>query len=89
MSTMPTLFVRDVPPELYESLRDRARREGRSINAETIALLRRALLTARDEPPLDVLERLRRSREEFPISPEAPPPEQLIREDRDARSSGS
>lgn len=89
MSEMPTLFVRGVPPELYESLRDRARREGRSINAETIALLRRALLTVRDELPLDVLERLRRSREEFAISPEAPPPEQLIREDRDARSRGS
>jgi hypothetical protein len=38
-----TLHVRNVPDELYEELRARAERDGRSIGAEAIALLRGAL----------------------------------------------
>jgi plasmid stability protein len=40
---MATLHVRDVPDELYEELRKRAERDGRSIGAEAIALLRFAM----------------------------------------------
>ncbi len=40
---MATLHVRNVPDELYAELRAAAEREGRSIGAETIALLRSAL----------------------------------------------
>src|SRR3954469_4995510 len=40
---MATLHVRNVPDELYEDLRALAEREGRSIGAEAIALLRGAL----------------------------------------------
>ncbi len=40
---MATLHVRNVPDELYERLRASAGAEGRSIGAEAIALLRRAL----------------------------------------------
>jgi hypothetical protein len=39
---MPTLYVENVPKELYELLRDRAR----SIAAETLSLLERTLPTA-------------------------------------------
>jgi plasmid stability protein len=40
---MATLHVRKVPDELYEELRALAQRDGRSIGAEAIALLRGAL----------------------------------------------
>ncbi|MGZ4290177.1 MAG: FitA-like ribbon-helix-helix domain-containing protein [Gaiellaceae bacterium] len=41
---MATLHVRNVPDELYEELRATAERDGRSIGAEAITLLRGALL---------------------------------------------
>ena len=40
---MATLHVRNVPDELYESLRANAAVEGRSIGAQTVMLLQRAL----------------------------------------------
>jgi plasmid stability protein len=40
---MATLHVRNVPDELYEELRASAARDGRSIGAEAISLLRTAL----------------------------------------------
>jgi plasmid stability protein len=45
---MATLHVRNIPEPLYELLRERAEREGRSIGAETTMLLEQAL--ARREP---------------------------------------
>jgi plasmid stability protein len=36
---MPTLYVENVPDELYEALRKRAREHGTSIAAEVISLL--------------------------------------------------
>jgi plasmid stability protein len=36
---MPTLYVENVPEELYEALRERARGRGRSIASEVISLL--------------------------------------------------
>ena len=83
---MATLHVRNVPPELYEALRDRAAREGRSMNAEVIAILRRSLASRRD--PEDLIGDLRRFRERVQLAPDAPPPEELIREDRDAGHGG-
>ena len=41
---MATLHVRNVPDELYEELRTTAERDGRSIGAEAIVLLRSALV---------------------------------------------
>src|SRR5438093_11494778 len=40
---MATLHVRNVPDELYEELRTVAERDGRSIGAEAITLLRSAM----------------------------------------------
>jgi plasmid stability protein len=45
---VPALHVRNVPEPLYEKLRARAEREGRSINGEAIAILEEAL--ARPSP---------------------------------------
>jgi plasmid stability protein len=39
MRRMPTLYIRNVPPEVYEALKARAKREGRSVNAEALTLL--------------------------------------------------
>jgi plasmid stability protein len=83
---VPTLHIRNVPPEVYEALRARAAREGRSMNAEVIAILRRSLASRRD--PEDVIADLRRFRERVQLPSHAPPPEALIREDRDAGHRG-
>jgi plasmid stability protein len=43
MSGVATLYLRDVPEALYRSLKRRARRNRRSMNAEAIAILQQAL----------------------------------------------
>ena len=39
MSAMPNVHIRDLPPEAVETLRDAAKRHGRSLNAEIVAVL--------------------------------------------------
>ncbi len=81
---MPTLYVENVPDDLYRALRKRARENRNSIAAEVITLLERNIPTA-DE--------LRRRREFYvhmaelrPHPTESSGPfrtaEELIREDR-------
>jgi plasmid stability protein len=84
MTAMPTLHVRNVPDDVYVALRTRAEREGRSMSAEVIAILRRTLLRRRD--PDELLADLRATRERAPLPAGAPKPEDVIREDRDAGS---
>jgi len=81
---MATLYVENVPDELYKALRKRARQRRRSIAAEIITLLEEnypteAELQARAEW-IDRLERLRRkkprARGPFPST------EEMLREDR-------
>jgi plasmid stability protein len=45
---MPTLYVENVPDELYEALRRRARENRRSIAAEVLAMLEDNVPTARE-----------------------------------------
>jgi plasmid stability protein len=45
---MATLYVENVPEELYEALRARARSRRRSIAAEIVALLEETIPTARE-----------------------------------------
>ncbi len=52
---MPTLYVENVPKDLYEALRARARKRRTSIAAEVISLLKDAVPTATE------LKRRRRS----------------------------
>lgn len=40
---MPALQVRNIPDDLYEALEARAEAEGRSLSAQTVAILKRAL----------------------------------------------
>lgn len=84
---MATLYVRDVPNDLYERLKDSAAQEGRSISQEALRLLRLALLTERPKPDPEFMawfqwvnqqrERWAREGRKFPDSTA------LIREDRD------
>jgi plasmid stability protein len=76
-----TLHVRNVPDELYEELRIRAKREGRSINAETIAVLRETLRPSAE----DLLAEIESLRATTTLPTGAFAPERIIRRDRDAR----
>jgi plasmid stability protein len=78
---MATLHVRNVPDDVYEALRTRARAEGRSINAAAITILREALT------PVDagaMIEDLRRFRARTKLPQGALAPEEIIRRDRDS-----
>jgi hypothetical protein len=39
MNALPTLYVRDIPPGLYNQLKRWAKQSKRSVNAEVVALL--------------------------------------------------
>lgn len=78
---MPTLHIRNVPSELYEALRERAKTNGRSINAEVIDLLGRGVARRRRNGRWWT--EFERVRSEWRLPPDAPRPEDLIREDRD------
>jgi len=59
---MATLTIKNIPLEVYERLKRRAKTNRRSINQEVIAVIERALET----PPIDVdstLERTQKIRE--------------------------
>jgi len=78
---MPTLHVRNVPDELYERLRLRARNQGRSMTAEVVHLLQSALEeNARSQE--DILAGIRRRRFYHPAAANAPTSLHLLREDR-------
>jgi hypothetical protein len=88
MCEMPNVHVRDVPPDALETLREAAKRSGRSLNAEIVAAL--VAQAARERGAADLLERLaevRRSwKEQFPDGfPPGLEPETIIRRDRDSR----
>ena len=60
---MATLFVKDVPEDVYEALKDRARENGRSLAAEVRFLLQ--LHLPRRRSPKEVVESVRRLREKI------------------------
>ena len=78
-----TLHVRNVPEDVYEALRKRAEREGRSISATTIEILRRSLPAAFD--PEALLTDIEADIERWSWPEDGPTPEEIIRRDRDSR----
>ena len=82
MANMATLYVRDVPERLHKRLRARARKNGRSLNAEVIEILDGVV--DRDREGGFITEKLRELAEEINWPADAPTPEQIIREHRDA-----
>ncbi len=82
---MPTLYVENVPKELYEALRRRARSRRRSIAAEVLALLEENVPTPQElkarQDLLRKLVRMRTKRTNF--SRVFPSTEEMLREDRE------
>ncbi|MEH1814813.1 MAG: Arc family DNA-binding protein [Nostoc sp.] len=87
---MATLYVRNLPDDLYAKLQELAASEHRSINAQVITLLEQALKTEtqqiEDQKRQNVLKVLEESRQRRRVNPAdfgLPDSTQLIREDRD------
>jgi plasmid stability protein len=82
---MPTLYIRNVPPEVYEALKARAEREGRSVNAEALALLEEIAEEERGRAAVDrFLALAREIRAKRP--PGGPSAVEIIREMREERT---
>jgi plasmid stability protein len=79
---LAAFHLRNIPDHLYVSLRERAAREGRSVNAQILEILERDLARPSSE---ELNRRLHELRARFTLPPDAPKPEDLIRRDRDAR----
>lgn len=81
---MATLYVRNVPGELYEALRRRALQNRRSVSAEVILLLEQFVPTARElrsrRAAIRRLERLRSI--PSPSAGPFPSTEEMVHEDR-------
>lgn len=80
---MATLYVRDVPSELYEQLRREAASARRSLSAETIELLRRSLSPGSGLSLEQFLQGADQIRSEHAVPAGSPAAAELIREDRD------
>jgi plasmid stability protein len=82
---MPTLYVENVPKDLYQALRKRARENRNSIAAEVISLLERNIPTAEElRQRREFYDRIARSRtSQAERGGPFPTVEEMIREDRD------
>jgi plasmid stability protein len=78
---MSTLHVRNIPENLYQRIQRRAQAQGRSITAEVVSLLERAIEDA-DTEQEQVLAGIRRRRFFNPSEVGAPDSTTLLREDR-------
>ncbi len=81
---MPTLYVENIPNELYEALRERARQHRHSIAAEVLTMLEENIPTAIElERRKELLRRVRRIRARRSSSAGSlPTSEEMQREDR-------
>ncbi|MCB9423009.1 MAG: Arc family DNA-binding protein [Ardenticatenaceae bacterium] len=59
---MPTITVKNIPEDVYERLKEQAKRNRRSINSEIITLMERAVMSYRIDPD-EFIERARVIRE--------------------------
>lgn len=78
---MPTLHVRNVPEPLYERLRLRAHEQNRSLSAEVISILDRALQDDASSQET-LLAEIRRRRSYSPAQAGAPDTTVMLREAR-------
>jgi plasmid stability protein len=80
---VPAVHIRGVDEDVLAALRERARANGRSLNAELVALLSEGAHRHRERGTLT--RRLAEIADRVNLPPDAPRPEDLIREDRDSR----
>jgi plasmid stability protein len=82
---MPTLYVENIPNDLYQALRKRARENRKSIAAEVISLLERNVPTAKElQSRREFYKRMAELRARQPENPGPfPTAEEMIREDRE------
>lgn len=82
---MATLYVENIPDDLYEALRSQAKARRRSIAAEVLELLRKSVPTKRQlKAREELFHRIIRMRQRQPKSKGPfPSTEEMIREDRD------
>jgi plasmid stability protein len=82
---MPALYVENVPEDIYQALRKRARQNRKSIAAEVISLLERNIPTAKElQGRREFYKRMAELRALQPGgSGPFPTAEEMIREDRD------
>jgi plasmid stability protein len=83
MAEMATLFVRDVPERVHKQLRARARRNGRSLNAEVLDIIEDVVESDLDSR--EITKRLAALAAEIKLPADAPRPEEIIRRERDRR----
>lgn len=81
MFGVATLYVRNVPAELYAELVRWAEESGRSVNNEVLALLETE--AERREQHSDWWQRVLDLQTAFTLPPGSPRAEEIIREDRD------
>ena len=79
---MATLHLRNVPTKIYERLRRRAKQNGRSMNAEAVALLEDAV--EREDRTGSITAELRQLANTINLPPDAPRAEEIIRQDRES-----
>lgn len=80
---MPTLYVENVPEDLYQALRARAKANRASIAAEVLSLLRENVPTAGElARRKKIVKRILHIRSQGPKSGRFPTAEEMIREDR-------
>jgi antitoxin FitA len=80
---MPTLQIRDLPEDVYQSIAAAARAEHRSLSQQAVVELRRALGLVGPSRRSGLIDQLRQSKRRLPKK--AAIPELLIRADRDSR----
>ena len=79
---MPSLQVRELPADVYETLAYRAERNGRSLAQQAIVELRRAQEVDRSDRRREILEQVQARIERDGEHDVDPAPENIIREDR-------
>ncbi len=80
---MPTLYVENFPADLYAALRARARSNGGSIAAETVAAIRASVPTAAElRRRRALLRKIRQRQSRSKGATRTPTAEQMIRADR-------
>lgn len=80
---MPSLQIRDLPPDVYAALAARAEAAHRSLAQQAVVELRRIPELAAREQRMQVLAQIREELEQEGARPLPVEPADLIREDRD------